>query len=64
MDAHLLKALACPKCQSALQSIPDGIECTPCGVVYPVRDEIPELLIDAAIPRADWNMGRRFAIAK
>lgn len=50
IEPSLLEILACPKCHAALQ--PDDAEsvlvCTGCGLRYPVRDDIPVLLIDEA----------------
>ena len=53
IEPSLLEILACPKCHAALQ--PDETDdtssvlvCTGCGLRYPVRDDIPVLLIDEA----------------
>jgi len=50
IDDWLLEILACPKCRSDLR--PDDaaseLVCTGCGLAYPVRDDIPVLLIDEA----------------
>jgi uncharacterized protein YbaR (Trm112 family) len=59
---ELLKILACPKCLSQLQALPSeetpmGFSCDTCAVVYPIRDDIPVMLIDEAIPRKDWDAG-------
>ena len=29
--------------------------CKACGVAYPVRDNIPIMLVEESIPLADWN---------
>ncbi len=50
---ELLKILACPKCKGSLdvwQGDDDGLLCRACSLVYPVRDDIPVMLIDEAIP--------------
>jgi len=52
LDAELLQILACPACKSAL-SVDDRageLVCTSstCGLAYPVRDDIPVLLVDEA----------------
>ena len=48
----LLEILACPNCHSALavDHERDELVCTgpDCGLAYPVRDQIPILLIDEA----------------
>jgi uncharacterized protein YbaR (Trm112 family) len=50
LDPALLEILACPKCHAEL-SVDDAAErlvCTGCGLRYPVRDDIPVMLIDEA----------------
>lgn len=66
MDSALLAILACPKCRSSLEllELPDnggdeGLACASCAAVYPIRDGIPVLLIEEAIPRPDWDAGKR-----
>jgi uncharacterized protein YbaR (Trm112 family) len=48
IDPALLEIIVCPSCHADLR--PDGEElvCTGCGLAYPVRDDIPVLLIDEA----------------
>jgi uncharacterized protein len=52
LDSWLLEILACPKCHSPLRADDAASElvCTgaDCGLAYPVRDDIPVLLIDEA----------------
>jgi uncharacterized protein len=50
LDPSLLQILACPDCRSALRVDDEASElvCTGCGLAYPVRDDIPVLLIDEA----------------
>jgi uncharacterized protein YbaR (Trm112 family) len=52
IDSWLLEILACPKCHSPLRADDAASElvCTSatCGLAYPVRDDIPVLLIDEA----------------
>jgi uncharacterized protein len=52
IDSWLLEVLACPKCHSPLRADDAASElvCTgaDCGLAYPVRDDIPVLLIDEA----------------
>lgn len=52
LDPALLEILACPKCRADLR-VDDAageLVCTSgeCGLAYPVRDDIPVLLIDEA----------------
>lgn len=56
LDPELLEILACPVCHASLRvdDPASTLVCTGCGRAYPVRDDIPVLLIDEAImPRAD-----------
>lgn len=52
LDPALLEILACPKCHAELRVDEQASElvCTSaeCGLAYPVRDDIPVLLIDEA----------------
>jgi uncharacterized protein YbaR (Trm112 family) len=51
IDDWLLDILACPACHGKLQADEQASElvCTgECGRAYPVRDDIPVLLIDEA----------------
>ncbi len=51
--AELLAILRCPQCKGQLRVI-DGehpsLDCPVCRLRFPVRDGIPILLIDGAIP--------------
>jgi len=52
IDPALLEILACPQCRSPLR-VDDAageLVCTSqdCGLAYPVRDDIPVLLVDEA----------------
>jgi uncharacterized protein YbaR (Trm112 family) len=51
LEAGLLEILACPACHAPLREEGDELICTAeaeCGLVYPVRDGIPVLLVDEA----------------
>ena len=50
IDDWLLEILACPQCRAALRADESASElvCTGCGLAYPVRDDIPVLLVDEA----------------
>jgi uncharacterized protein YbaR (Trm112 family) len=52
LDAALLEILACPACKSPLEVDDPASElvCTNarCALAYPVRDDIPVLLVDEA----------------
>jgi len=47
----LLLILACPACKAKVVLKPDGsaLKCVSCKRVYPIRDDIPVMLIDEAI---------------
>ncbi|MBA4357933.1 MAG: Trm112 family protein [Humidesulfovibrio sp.] len=57
LNMELARLLACPKCLGGLAVLPaqDGLFCAACGVVYPVRDGIPLMLVDEACPLAQWT---------
>ncbi|WP_433499839.1 Trm112 family protein [Sphaerimonospora sp. CA-214678] len=52
IDDWLLDILACPACKAPLRADTeaDELACTSdaCGLIYPVRDDIPVLLVDEA----------------
>jgi uncharacterized protein YbaR (Trm112 family) len=52
INAELLAILACPKCKGEVCLTPeqDGLVCEACRLKYPIKDEIPVMLIDEAIP--------------
>ena len=60
---ELLEILACPKCKGDLSATPatDGLVCAACGVVYPVREDIPIMLVEEAVELASWEAGERQA---
>jgi len=52
LDPKLLEIIACPKCHGRLESKPDGtaLVCKACRLVYPIVDEIPNLIAEDAQP--------------
>jgi phosphomannomutase len=46
---ELIDILACPKCKGALRLLETGLLCEPCALLYPIRDDIPIMLIEEAI---------------
>ena len=48
IDKELLDILACPLCKTEVKLEGDKIVCTNCGRRYPVKDDIPVMLIDEA----------------
>lgn len=51
LDERLLEILACPKCKGDITVSQDGsgLICENCRLVYPIKDDIPIMLIDEAI---------------
>ena len=50
ISKQLLEILACPLCKAEVSLTPDGsgLRCVQCHRVYPIRDDIPIMLIDEA----------------
>ena len=50
----LLKILVCPKCKTPVVQKGESLCCTSsqCGLVYPVRDGIPVMLVEEATKAA------------
>jgi uncharacterized protein YbaR (Trm112 family) len=51
INQELLDILACPKCKGdiRLNESGDGLICDACRLMYPIKDDIPVMLIDEAI---------------
>jgi len=51
IDPELLAILACPKCKGdiRLNESEKGLICDACKLMYPIKDDIPVMLIDEAI---------------
>lgn len=50
VDRVLLEILACPDDKSPVREEGDRLVCTSCGRRYPVRDDIPVMLLEEAEP--------------
>ena len=52
LSKDLLEILACPQCKGVI--VPDDNQdqlfCLACKLAYPVRDGIPVMLVDEALP--------------
>lgn len=50
ISEDLLEILACPACRAKVELKADatGLKCVECKRVYPIRDDIPVMLIDEA----------------
>lgn len=55
---ELIEIIVCPKCRGRLshveQGASEGFVCASCALVYPIQNDIPIMLIDHAIPAAEW----------
>lgn len=51
ISKELLEILACPKCKGDVHLTPgeDGLVCSACKLLYPIKDDIPVMLIDEAM---------------
>lgn len=66
---ELLTLLACPRCLGRLEALPDterpeGFACPECRCVYPVRDEIPVMLVEESVDRVRWDLEHSAGSAK
>jgi uncharacterized protein len=52
INEKLLEILVCPKCKGdlTLTESGDGLICDSCRLKYEIKDDIPIMLIDEAIP--------------
>jgi hypothetical protein len=50
IDAGLLEILVCPACRAEVRvdEAAEELVCRGCGLAYPVRDDIPVMLVDEA----------------
>ena len=55
VDQELLEILACPHCKTPVTLTKDGaaLKCATCRRIYPIKDDIPVMLIDEATIDAD-----------
>lgn len=51
VDAALLAILVCPACKTPVRLVHDnaGLKCDQCRRVYPIKDDIPVMLVDEAV---------------
>ncbi len=57
IDETLLEILACPACKEPVRLENDKIVCTGCGKRYPIRDDIPIMLIEEAEEPGQPSLG-------
>ena len=49
LDETLLELICCPACHGTFDPVAEeSLTCSSCGLVYPVRDGVPVLLLDEA----------------
>jgi uncharacterized protein len=50
VSQELLDILVCPECKVPVKLTADGqgLRCRQCGRVYPIKDDIPVMLVDEA----------------
>ena len=50
VDKELLEILACPHCKTKVELVKNGtaLKCSQCNRVYPIKDDIPVMLLDEA----------------
>jgi uncharacterized protein YbaR (Trm112 family) len=50
IDPELRAILVCPACRGELEDQPAGLRCPSCELLYPVVDDIPQLIAEEARP--------------
>ena len=52
ISKELLEILVCPKCKGELELTKekDGLICERCKLIYPIKEDIPIMLIEEANP--------------
>jgi len=55
INPKLLEILACPVCKTHVKLTVDekGLKCIQCHRVYPIKEDIPVMLIDEAVIEPD-----------
>jgi uncharacterized protein YbaR (Trm112 family) len=55
IDQRILNILACPLCKADIKLTSDekGLKCIKCHRVYPIREDIPVMLIEEATIEPD-----------
>jgi uncharacterized protein len=50
ISKDLLEILVCPVCKTSLELLQseNGLRCEPCRLVFPIRDDIPVMLVEEA----------------
>ncbi|MDY0161906.1 Trm112 family protein [Desulfobotulus sp.] len=55
LNPELLEVLACPRCRGGVEEdeAKGGLICRACAVMYEIREGIPVMLPDAALPLSE-----------
>jgi len=53
IDKQILEILACPACKTKVVLAGEYIQCTKCQRRYPIRDDIPIMLLSEAVTGED-----------
>ncbi len=61
LSDEFVDMLVCPSCRTGLAQQGEGLVCAACKVTYPVRDDIPILLVEEARP---LTQGARDTLSK
>jgi len=50
VSKELLEILVCPVCKNPVELLQqeNGLRCAECCLIYPIRDDIPVMLVDEA----------------
>ena len=66
VSKDLLDILVCPLCKAPVELVhyETGLKCTQCKRVYPIRDDIPVMLVDEATTVDDAEHDRLMAKAE
>lgn len=49
LDEELRAMLVCPRCHGDLGDVEAGLACPPCGVIWPVVENVPMLVEECAL---------------
>jgi uncharacterized protein YbaR (Trm112 family) len=60
ISQDLLEILACPACKAKVKLTADasGLKCVECKRIYPIRDDIPVMLVDEAVTEDEELTGK------
>lgn len=60
ISQDLLEILACPACKAKVELTPgaSGLKCIECRRIYPIRDDIPVMLVDEAVIENEKPAGK------